>query len=118
MKIFFCLMLLVAPLCAGQIIIDGTMSLVWQYDLTTNQFTNVQVAAMPVHVVINEVTPTGGIGNYNIGSVLITESLYTVSTPLYNSVSISNEPSGTKPGLRWLTTIPTMFAGWNSTPVH
>lgn len=102
MKVLLCLVMLIAPLCASQITIDGTMSLVWQYDLTTNQFNNVTMPVMPVHVVINESVPVGVTGSYNVGSVTITEPLYANSTALYNSTGILNEPSWQE---TWITLV-------------
>jgi hypothetical protein len=49
----------VTPARAGTITLDGTMSLVWQYDLSTGSFNTVGPLTAAVQIVIDD-TPTGG----------------------------------------------------------
>lgn len=97
---FFLYLFLAAPLCAAQITIDGTMSLVWQYDLHMNQFNTVNISVMPVQVVINESVPTGSNGRYTVGNVSILAPLYAPTPASIGSASIWNEPSWNE---TWIT---------------
>jgi hypothetical protein len=55
LAVFLCLTAIaVMPLRASTITLDGTMSLVWQYDLTTNSFNTVAPLTVNVHVTIDD----------------------------------------------------------------
>jgi hypothetical protein len=97
------LMMLLGLACVGRasiITIDGTMSLVWQYNLTTSAFTDITLPEMDVQLVINDNDIVGDSGRYSLSGAQIDDPLfelmgYNISAwnEVDNSAFIWNEPS-------------------------